>query len=226
MKILAASDIHNDKKVIDKLVEKAKNEKVDLVLLCGDLTFVESDLTGIIGPFKKLDKKIIIIPGNHETFATVEFLAKQYSPGVYNLHGRAVLFYNEIGIFGCGSANIGLFELGDSEIKELLEKAHSKIKDAKKKIMVTHIPPYGTKIDMLWQHVGSKGVRDEIEKIQPDLELCGHVHETFGMQATIGKTRVINVGKDGIIINIKRKTNLLVLAIDAKSLLRNTITLK
>lgn len=204
MKILAAADIHNDKKVISKLVEKAKKENVDLVVLCGDLTYVESDLTGLIGPFKEIGKKVIIIPGNHETFASAEFLAKQYQPGVYNLHGRAMLLYNEIGLFGCGSANIGLFELGDDEMAELLEKAHNKIKNAKKKIMITHIPPYGTKIDMLWTHVGSKGVRKAIEQIQPDLALCGHVHETFGMQDNIGKTKVINVGKEGIIINVEK----------------------
>lgn len=205
MKILAASDIHNDKKAIDNLVSKAEKENVDLVLLCGDLTFAEADLTGIIGPFKKINKKVILIPGNHETFASVEFLAKQYAPGVYNLHGRSVLFYNEIGIFGCGSANIGLFELPESEVRELLEKAHSKIKDAKKRIMITHAPPYGTTLDALWVHVGSKGVRKVIEEFQPDLALCGHIHETFGKHTTIGKTKVINVGPKGIIIDIEKK---------------------
>ena len=106
MKILAASDMHGDKKKIEQLVKKADKEDVDLVVLCGDLTFAEADLTGIVGPFKKIDKKVIILPGNHETFATTEFLAKQYAPGVYNLHGRSVLLYNEIGIFGCGSSNL------------------------------------------------------------------------------------------------------------------------
>lgn len=205
MKILAASDIHNDRKAIELLVSKAENEKVDLVILCGDLTFTEADLTGIIGPFKKINKRVILIPGNHETFASVEFLAKQYAPGVYNLHGRAMMFYNEIGIFGCGSGNIGLFELTDREVKELLEKAHDKVKNAKKKIMITHVPPYGTKLDALWTHVGSKGVREEIEKIQPDLVLCGHIHETFGKYETIGKTKAINVGPKGVIVEIEKK---------------------
>jgi len=205
MKILAASDVHNDKKIIDNLVSKAEKEKVDLVLLCGDLTFVEADLTGIVGPFKKLNKKIILIPGNHETFAAVEFLTKQYAPGVYNLHGRSVMFYNEIGIFGCGSANIGLFELPEDEVQELLEKAHEKIKDAKKQIMITHSPPLNTNLDALWTHVGSKGVRKAIEEFQPDLALCGHIHETFGKSTTIGKTKVINVGPKGIIIDIEKK---------------------
>ncbi len=205
MKILAASDVHGDKSTIEKLVAKAKKEDVDLIILCGDLTFFENDLTGIIGPFKKLNKKIIIIPGNHESFATAEFLAKQYAPGVYNLHGRSILFYNEIGIFGAGGADVGLFQIGDSEIEKILEKAHEPIKNAKHKILITHTPPYGTTIDALWEHVGSKGVRKVIENVQPEIALCGHIHETFGKSDKIGNTTIVNVGKDGIIIEIKKK---------------------
>ena len=151
--------------------------------------------------------RVIILPGNHETFATVEFLAKQYAPGVYNLHGRSILLYDEIGIFGCGSANIGLFEMGDKEVKSTLKKAFEPIKGAKRKILITHAPPYGTKLDALWAHVGSKGVRDIIEETKPDLCLCGHIHETFGMHQKVGRTEVINVGPKGVIVNIQKKTD-------------------
>jgi putative phosphoesterase len=205
MKILAASDLHGDKTVINKLVAKAKNENVDLIVLCGDLTLFENDLTGILGPFKKLNKKIVLIPGNHETFATAEFLTKQYGPGVYNIHGRSLMFYNEIGLFGAGGSNIGLFDVGDKEMTDLLEKSHKSIANAKHKIMVTHTPPFGTKIDALWTHVGSKAIRKEIERIQPDIAICGHIHETFGKSEKIGKTTVVNVGKNGIIIDVEKK---------------------
>jgi len=205
MKILAASDIHNDKKSIDRLVEKAEKENVDLILLCGDVTFFGDDSAAPIGSLKKLNKRIIIIPGNHEQVAAVDTWAKQYAPGVYNLHGRSIMLYNEIGIFGCGGGNIGAHEIGDSELKKLLEKAHDKIKSAKKQIMMVHMPPYGTNIDALWGHMGSKGVMDIIKKYQPDLVLCGHIHETFGESTTIGKTKVFNVGPKGKIIEIEKK---------------------
>ena len=80
MKILAASDIHGDQQNIEELVKLAEKEKVDAIILAGDLTFGESSLVGIVGPFKKIGKPIMLIPGNHETPATVDFLCKKYAP--------------------------------------------------------------------------------------------------------------------------------------------------
>jgi uncharacterized protein len=180
-------------------------ENVDLILLCGDLTFAENDLTGIVGPLKKAGKRVLLIPGNHETEASIDFLAKQYSPEVYNLHGRSVMFYNEIGIFGCGGSNIGIFEVTEDETKEALEKAHKPIKDAHFKIMMVHTPPFKTELDTLWAHVGSKAIRKEIERVQPNVCVCGHIHETFGKTHMIGKTKVINVGPEGVILNIEKR---------------------
>ena len=41
MKILASGDLHNDSRAAEKLAEKAEKEKVDLVILCGDITYFE-----------------------------------------------------------------------------------------------------------------------------------------------------------------------------------------
>ena len=56
----------------------AEKEKCDLVILCGDLTMNEMSTDNIIGPFKKRNEKVLLIPGNHETVATADFLAEQY----------------------------------------------------------------------------------------------------------------------------------------------------
>ena len=45
-------------------------------------------------------------------------------------------------------------------------------------------------------------VREAIERFQPDLALCGHVHEAEGIEEKIGKTKLINVGRQGKIIEI------------------------
>ena len=86
-RILAASDIHGESKLAKKLAEKAEKEKVDLVVLCGDITgFVETK--NIIKPFKDKNKRVLIIPGNWDSFATADFLANVY--GVRNIHGYSV----------------------------------------------------------------------------------------------------------------------------------------
>src|SRR3989338_4033777 len=89
-KILAAGDIHGDTIQAERLAEKAEKEKVDLVVLCGDLTYAERSTDNIIGPFAKRKQKVLLIPGNHETVATADFLADLY--GVKNIHGYSVKY--------------------------------------------------------------------------------------------------------------------------------------
>jgi Icc-related predicted phosphoesterase len=62
-------------------------------------------------------------------------------------------------------------------------------------ILLSHQPPYGTKCDRVLKlrHVGSRAIRALIEDWQPDLVLCGHIHESIGSDL-IGETRVINPG--------------------------------
>ena len=200
MKILASGDIHGDISLAKRLAEKAEKEKVDLVVLCGDLTYGERSIEGILGPFVKKGKKVVLIPGNHETVATADFLAEQY--GAVNLHGYSIK-EGDIGLFGAGGANVGLFQLSEDEFYDLLKKSHEKIKDSKTKIMVTHVHPTGTHMEKFTRFFpGSTGVRKAVESLKPDILLCSHVHEADGIEEKIGKTKVINVGKEGKIIEV------------------------
>ena len=200
MKILASGDIHGDQFLARKLAEKAEKENVDLVVLCGDLTQAEQSTEGIVGPFVKKNKKVVLIPGNHETIATADFLAQLY--GVTNLHGYSIKA-GDIGLFGAGGANIGLFQLSEEEFFDLLKKGYEKIKECKTKIMVTHVHPAESKMEKFSQFFpGSTGIRKAIDTFKPDILLCSHVHEAEGIEEMIGTTRVINVGKAGKILDL------------------------
>ncbi len=202
LKILAIGDLHGDSRQASKLAKKAKKEKVDLVILSGDLTFAESNIDYLVGPFAKRKLDVFIIPGNHETLATANFLEKVYSPRVKNIHGKGLKKEN-IGIFGAGGANIGLFQLSEPEIFNTLHKGFKKLKHVKKKIMITHVHPSETLMAKLSVFVpGSSGVRKAILKFKPDIAICSHVHEAEGIEEKIGKTKVINVGRKGKIITI------------------------
>jgi len=200
LKILAAGDIHGDKGLAESLAEKAQKEKVDLVILCGDLTMMEQSTEGIVGPFVKRGEKVLLIPGNHETIATADFLAELYNSK--NLHGKGVR-YKEVGIFGAGGANIGLFQIPEEEIFSLLGAGYDKIKYLQKRIMVTHVHPEGSKMEKFTKFFpGSSGVKKAIDTFKPDILLCSHVHEADGIEEIVGKTKVINVGRKGKIIEL------------------------
>src|SRR3989338_2314949 len=200
LKIFAASDIHGDTKLAETLAKKAEKENVDLVVLCGDLTYAESSTKGIIGPFVKKNKKVLLIPGNHETVATADFLATMYN--ATNLHAYSVKV-KDVGFFGCGSANIGAFQLNETEIFDTLKKGFNYVKDTKKKIMITHVHPSNSLIERFTSiFPGSKGVEKAIKEMKPDIVLCGHVHEAEGIEEKIGSTKIINVGRSGRILEI------------------------
>ena len=63
------------------------------------------------------------------------------------------------------------------------------------RVLCPHAPPYGTKCDRLrtGEHVGSAALRALIDREQPDLVLCGHIHESRAIDE-IGPTTVVNPG--------------------------------
>jgi Icc-related predicted phosphoesterase len=200
MRILSVGDIHGDRSLAEKLARQAEEENVDLVVICGDFTYFDQQPKGIIGPFLERKKKVLFIPGNHDSHATAEELATIYP--IKNIHGYSVK-YDNIGIFACGKANIGVERLDETEIHLTLTEAHKPIHYTEKKIMVTHVHPSGTIMEKMTNFFkGSSGVRKAIEELQPDIAFCSHVHEAEGLEEQIGKTRVINVGRKGKILDL------------------------
>ncbi len=200
MKILAAGDFHGDRIKAKKLADLAEKENVDLIILNGDIV-EEENVEGIVGHFASKNKRLLLIPGNHETNATMDFLAKVYN--AKNLH-MSFVNYDGIGIVGVGGANVGLTQLDDEEFFNSIKKGVYYTKNSKTKIWVTHIHPADTKMERFSNFVtGSSGLKQAIDKFQPDLVICGHVHEAEGIEEKIGKTTVLNVGRNGKIINIE-----------------------
>jgi Icc-related predicted phosphoesterase len=213
MKILSAGDLHGNSGLAKKLAERAAKEKVDLVILCGDLTEGDATTDNLIGPFLKQGKRVVLVPGNHESVATADFLSQVY--GVKNLHGYGIKLFDPstfanknkdkkyVGLFGCSGVNIGIHQITDKDAYDMLIKGHNYIKDASVKIMVSHVHPAGTKMEKFTHFFeGSRALRRVIDKLQPDIMLCSHVHEAEGLEEKVGKTRVINVGSKGKIFEI------------------------
>lgn len=199
-KILAISDIHSDASLAKKLAKKAKQENVDLVILAGDITWLDQEVKGIIAPFVKANKEVLLIPGNHETISTINTLSNIYSR-TKNIHGYSIR-KNDLGIFGAGyESTTGPFWVEDEEIFKTLKKGHEKIKDAKKKLMVTHAHARGSKAEFSG-FLGSKAVEKAIKEFKPDLVISGHIHEAGGIEEELHGVKVINVGRKAKIFEI------------------------
>ena len=198
-KILAVGDIHGDTGLVKRLAEKAVKENVDLVILAGDLTLADLSTKNLIGPFIKAKKKVFLVHGNHEGLATADFLS-QFYPNTKNLHGYSAMV-NDVGIFGAGGADIGPNFITEKQLFDVLKKGNDKIKDLKKKIMVTHMHHKGSKAE--WSGFeGSSAIKKAVKEFKPDFLISAHIHEAGGLYEKIGKTKIINVSRNPTIFEI------------------------
>ncbi len=196
---MAIGDIHGDTGLVKKLAKKAKKEKVDIIILAGDLTFAEGSTENLIGPFLGEGRKVLIMPGNHESEDTTEFLSHLYED-VIHLHGSSFT-KGDVGIFGAGLTDMGIYAIEDNQLGRLLTKAHEGVKHVKKKVMVTHMHPSESKSEFTG-FKGSKAVRNTLLKTKPKILFNAHIHEAGGIEEKIGKTKVLNVSRKEKIVEI------------------------
>lgn len=196
LRVLAAGDIHGDSKVSEKLAERAEKEKVDLVILTGDLTGM-TQTKNLIKPFRDRKQKVIFIPGNWESKADAEAISKLYN--IKNLE-KNYLVYKDVGIFGLGSSDWALFPDEERAFNKL-KKDNDKLKNLERKIMISHLHASGTKSELSGVP-GNEGLRRAIDELQPDLFIHSHIHELEGVEEKIGKTKVVNVGRRGKIFEV------------------------
>ena len=202
MKLLITSDVHNDLSIIKKVIEILKKEKIDFLILLGDIGNWGEVPEGLISKLSKYinPERIIFVPGNHETPEISEFWEKIYK--IKSLHKKYFEFYDFV-FAGIGGGDLPLFLISEEEIKEFLEKIKDKSK-YKKLILFTHIHPRYTKSSLIGG--GSKELYHFIKNYKPFLVLHGHVHEAGGLEEIISNTRVINVARSIFIIDINKDT--------------------
>lgn len=197
MRIAAVSDIHNEKQAVFLLKDWLKEKAVDAVIVAGDITSHgnAADAEEIIKELRQI-ARVFAVPGNLDTKEVTEFLEKK---GV-NLHNKSLVFdeYKIAGFGGGLKGNPGQTNFSEKEIEKSLESLLAG--DCSKTILVTHLPPFGTSLDLAGgaRHIGSKAIMKIIEKKQPLLHICGHAHDSAG-EEIFGGTLSANVAalKDG-----------------------------
>jgi len=156
----------------------------------------------------------LLMAGNDDIYEVDQII--EQSELVKNIHGRIISYQGNYEIVGSSYSNITPWhcarDVEEDVIESELEKLMSKVNNPQKTVLVSHVPPYNTLIDLapaldknlsyiteggqaIFEHVGSKAVRRIIEKYQPLLGLHGHIHESKGFDK-IGRTIVINPGSE------------------------------
>ena len=199
MKILAFTDTHGSLLALRRIEQKVRIQKPDLLVCSGDVSIFEHGILGIMRRLNKLNKKIIMVHGNHEDDSTFRKLSRIFKNVIF-IHKNYFIEGNIL-FLGYGG---GGFSVVDKEFENIAKIKFKKIiqKNKNKKIiLVTHAPPYKTNLDKLIQgHCGNKSIRNFVQKNKIDFLICGHLHENFGREDKIGKTKAINPGPFGKII--------------------------
>jgi len=181
--VLCLADPHGRWK---KLLEAIERVDSNMVLIAGDLLM---DLEGVLEKADIEGRAVFYVPGNMDSPREAEI--EGYG-SARNLHNRKVVF-NGFSLGGFGGANKGPFHTPfEWREEEALEKLRSL---GGVDILLTHAPPKNTNCDRgpFGMHIGSIAVRKYIEEFQPKLVVCGHIHESRGIDK-IGETVIVNPG--------------------------------
>jgi len=198
MKILAFVDVHGSLKPLEKIKKQAK--QADLIVCAGDISVFENNLGYLLFQLNKLKKTVLIIPGNHEDNVDLSHLTKELE-NIKDIHKKAFTTDNYL-FLGYGGSGFSMVDKQFIKTSKKFEKEIKKSKD-KKIILVTHAPPYKTKLDKIaGEACGNKSIKNFILKIKPDLVISGHLHENAGKEDKINKTKLINPGPFGKIIEV------------------------
>ncbi|MFA6489948.1 MAG: metallophosphoesterase [Candidatus Micrarchaeia archaeon] len=185
MKLLALSDLHADEELLDRLRMLSASKKYDAALFCGDLT--------TNGPVSYAEEALSLFMRSFAVFGNMDppEVAGRIQQMGKSVHGRSVKL-DEWKLAGVGGSNPTPFgtpsEFSEGQIAAFLSAAGVD----RNTILMSHPPPYGV-FDLAGDvHVGSKSVRECIEKNHPLMVLCGHIHEHVG-QEVLGETLVVKL---------------------------------
>jgi len=198
MKLLAFVDLHEDTKTLRELLFRAQEDDIDLIICAGDFSTFGRGMRNVLKAFSALGKEFLVIPGNHEERTGMMDIVQEY-PHCHNLHEGT---FEKAGYIFLGYGGNG-FSMEDPHFRSVAREWYGKHK-TKKIVLVTHGSPFGTTLDLLGKrHVGNKDYRRFIERIHPRLVIAGHLHETAGAFDTIRKTRLVNPGWEGMVIELR-----------------------
>lgn len=177
MKMVVLGNIQKDFNFVKTIRHDLSS--ADLILLTGNITSQGGleEAKNIIEPLKMINPNILSVMGKKDDKEVLDYLESEN----LSIHGKGRI-YGEIGIFGLGGGSISLFknniEFSGKELTYYLSEGYKIIKDCKTIILVSHTPPFNTKLDKIanGDHVGSRAIRSFIFKYPPNMLVSSSIH--------------------------------------------------
>lgn len=190
MRLLALPDIHDHAETLDLLAGPLG--AADVVLLPGDLTHYSRNAPVVLDAVRRFNPRVYAIPGNWDKPHTLEYLEAQ---GV-SLHRRCVV-EEGVALAGMGGAlpftSRNPMNFTEAEYTAMYEAL--RVPAGVPLVLVSHQPPQGTRCAAArWgMDAGSRALRAYLERAQPLVCFCGHIHEGVAVDR-VGGTLVVNPG--------------------------------
>jgi len=197
VKLLIFSDIHNDWKALERLLAV----EADYYIAAGDQVTWGKGIERAGEILAQRGDKVYVLPGNHESAEMVAGMCARH--GLHDLHERHI----QVGkwqVAGLGYSSPTPFDTPGEYTEPQIAEKLARFAELSPLVLVCHAPPYGTLLDRIKPglHAGSQSVREFIEKYQPAHFFCGHIHEAEGVAIQMGRTRAMNVGKAGHLLEL------------------------
>lgn len=196
-RLLVFSDIHNDARALERLMAA----DAEYYFAAGDLVSWARGLDKMGEVMKARAGRVYVLPGNHESEADIAAFCSRF--GFVNFHG-GTLKVGDVYVAGLGYSSPTPFDTPGEYREEEMARRLAKFEGLDPLVMICHSPPLDTALDRVHEglHAGSRAVRDFIEKVQPAHFFCGHIHEAEGVVVQMGRTRAMNVGKKGYLLEL------------------------
>jgi Icc-related predicted phosphoesterase len=193
VKLLAFSDLHRDVGQARRLAEMAG--EVDVVIAAGDFASIHEGLAETLEPLQQIDTPTLVVPGNNETEAALRDACEGWEAATV-LHGEGTEV-DGTRFWGLG-AGVPItpwdwsFDLDEEGAAEMLAGCPDGA------VLVVHSPPKGH-VD---NGLGSEAILAAVQRTRPPLAVCGHIHECWGRESTLGDSRIVNLGPAGTLLEV------------------------
>jgi len=205
---IAVGDVHESAGMLKSIPGIGEAEGL---ILTGDLTNRgrEAKAQSVLDQALEVNRTLLAQMGNMDHAEVGELLSRRGE----NIHLQARVLAPGLVLMGVGFSTPTPFgtpsEVPEETLELWLKQTHRQVLDLAAKecaaracpkggarlVAVIHTPPLNTTLDRTSSgvHVGSRAVREFIEQAQPEVVICGHIHESVG-EERLGRSHVLNPG--------------------------------